>query len=49
MSNEPEEYNTRLFRWLQAQGRSEDTSDSSKNASAHVGIPLKRGALGARQ
>ena len=30
-----------FFRWVQAQGRSPDTPGEHKNASGHVGIPLK--------
>ena len=36
-----------LFRWFRAQDRGPDTPGGSKNASGPIGIPLKRGALGA--
>ena len=39
----------RFPRWMQAQGRSLDTAGGFKNTSGPVGIPLKRGATGARQ
>ena len=38
-----------FLRWVQAQGCSPDTPGGSKNASAPVGIPLKRSVSGARR
>ena len=49
-SHQPDECGTRtFFRWVRAQGRSPDTPGISKNASAPVGIPLKRSASGTRR
>ena len=39
---QPDECSTRFLRWVQAQGRSPDTTGGSKNASGPVRIPLKR-------
>ena len=38
-----------FLRWVRAQGHNQDTPSGSKNASSTVGIPLKRGTLGARR
>ena len=38
-----------FFKVVQAQGQSPDASGIPKNASGPIGIPLKRGASGARQ
>ena len=38
-----------FLRWVRAQGRSPNAPGIPKNPSGPVGIPLKRGASGARQ
>ena len=46
----PEKYGTKPFlRWVQSQSRSPHASSITKNTFGSVGIPLIRGASGARQ